>query len=345
MARKSTGPWYREGRGQWCVTIRGKQYSLGADRETAYAEWHRLASQVAAAGSATRSADELTVAVLFETFLAWCDKNRPASYQWYSERLAQFAGFRDERTRGERRRIGELLVTDLKPFHATAWIDTKRSAGHKAGCLRAIGRAFNWAVKQGHIEKNPIRHVEKPQVVSVGRSLTDAEFKRLVAHAFDDQFRDVLMFSRETGSRPQETVRVAARHFDREHQCLILPTDEAKGKRMPRVIYLTPAALAIVERLAKLHPSGPLFRNADGNPWHRNNFACRFARLAKKLGLKYRLYHLRHTFITNGIKKGVDLVTMQHLAGHASLAMISRVYAHVEKDGDHMRNALAKANG
>ena len=38
--------------------------------------------------------------------------------------------------------------------------------------------------------------------------------------------------------------------------------------------------------------------NADGNPWEAQHFNCRFFRLEKKLGVKYALTAIRHSFAT-----------------------------------------------
>jgi integrase len=308
--------------------MNGKQINLGPDRKAAYAEWHRLASQDKRSASGPKR-----VCDLFAQFLAWCEKNRPQSYDWYADRLKEFA-----------RTINEgLSVSDLKPHHAEAWIETKRSSGHKLGCLRAINRAFNWGVRQGHIAANPIKYMEKPVAESrAAHVFTEADFNELLSHVKDVQFRDLLIFSRETGCRPQEVVRIEARHLELDQDRCVFPAREAKGKRRDRVIYITPNAKVIAARLSAAHRSGPIFRNMDGNPWHRNNMACRFGRLKAKLGVKYRLYDLRHSFVTNGLKKGVDPITMQHLVGHSSLAMISKVYAHVSQDVEHMRNAATK---
>jgi integrase len=321
MARKSSGPWFWDERGQWVVNIRGKRYYLGTDRDDAYRQWHEL--------SATPEATPGKVHI-FREFLAWCKRYRPDSFEWYESRINEFA-----------KTIPGMGVSELKPFHVQSWIDTKKSDGHKRGCLIAVNRALNWAVKQGLIDKNPIRHMEKP---SPGRReviLTPDEFKTLLSHASDQEFKDLLNFIWETGCRPQEAFRLESRHLDGD-RC-VFPEKESKGKKRKRVVYLTPVAKEIVTRLTR--KEGRIFRNADGNPWHRNNVACRFARMKTKLGRKLCLYNLRHSYCQRALKNGVDPVTLSELMGHASTTMIFRVYSHMQQDTKHMLEAAQKAAG
>ena len=57
----------------------------------------------------------------------------------------------------------------------------------------------------------------------------------------------------------------------------------SKGKRKPRIVYLSDAALEVTARLAKAYPTGKLFRNRDGQPWDKDTVSRRFARKKKKL--------------------------------------------------------------
>jgi integrase len=377
MAKKSKGPWFWKARKQWVVNINGTRHYLGSDRSEAYQEWHRLSTQ-----ETPRISGKHVVAVL-DSFLTWCQTDRPDSYDWYSTRINEFANT-----------CPTLRMSALKPEHVRNWVKTKKSDGHKRGCIVAVSRALNWAVREGMIETNPLRFMEKP---SPGRRevfLTPDEFSKLLSHATDECFKDLLTFCWETGCRPQEVFRLEARHVE-ENRC-VFPEKESKGKKKKRVIYLTPVASEILRRLVAAHPEGRLFRNARGKPWGGNNVACRFGRLQKRLagkivlkksevetlatelkkrrpmkvvggtefrkteadlrrearkklrakratGPKYALYHLRHSYCQRALKNGVDPITLAELMGHSSAAMIMRIYQHLAQDKSHMVEAAARA--
>jgi hypothetical protein len=61
--------------------------------------------------------------------------------------------------------------------------------------------------------------------------------------------------------------------------------------------------------------------------------------------VKYHLGAFRKGYTTEGLKNGVDTVTMAYLLGHANAVMVSKVYALVEKDPEYMAASARKANG
>jgi integrase len=101
--------------------------------------------------------------------------------------------------------------------------------------------------------------MEKPAGGKREVVVTQAEFDALLGATRMREFRDLLIVSWETGCRPQESLRVEARHVDLQHARWVFPASEAKSKNRPRIIYLTEPALEITQRLMLAHPAGPLF--------------------------------------------------------------------------------------
>jgi len=95
----------------------------------------------------------------------------------------------------------------------------------------------------------------------------------------------------------------------------VFPEIPGKGNN-PRIVYLTDLALEITRRLVLKHPEGPLFRNTRGRRRPTDAVNCHFQRLQKKLGTKYCLYVIRHTWMNRLLTGGTDSLTVAVLAGH-----------------------------
>ena len=323
-------PFFRKDRQLWYVEIRGKQYRLAKDRTLAFQRYHELMAEFPRV-----EVDSQSVAYICDEFLEWTSHNRSkATYNYYLERLQSFLKMHPD-----------LLVHQLKPFHVQRWVDSnpKWTDGHKRGLITAIKRAFNWALKAGHIEQNPIMHLEKPPGGRRERILKEEEYAHILSLVKDREFRDLLTLAWETGARPQELLRVEARHIDLKNRRWVFPSEEAKGKRYVRVIYLNDVAWEISERYRQRYPHGKLLRNTDGNPWKPTAVNCRFNRIEKKTGEKLCLYNFRHTFATRMLEKGVDGITVAQLMGHRDTAMLGRVYQHLSQNPDFLRRQLQNA--
>ena len=125
---------------------------------------------------------------------------------------------------------------------------------------------------------------------------------------------------------------------------VIFPADESKGEREPRVIYLVPEAKAILDKLAQDRGSGPLFRNSHGRPWTKDSIKCRLSRISEKVGFRVIAYGARHSWATKALSEGgVDPISVAHLMGHSDPTMVSRVYSHLSKNPQFLRQQALNA--
>ena len=96
---------------------------------------------------------------ILDVFLEWVKTHKAAgTYESYLRRVQSFVDYlRKEKLMG-------LGVADLKPLHVQGWVDSHKgwNPGMKRGRMTVVQRALNWAEKLGHIERSPIRHMEKP---------------------------------------------------------------------------------------------------------------------------------------------------------------------------------------
>jgi integrase len=347
-------PYFKKSHNAWYANIgpNKRPVKLGMDEKAAWNEYHKRM-----AGRQPVKVD-CPVCDLVARFLAHHEGSSASTRRFYARPLESFVGF-----------VGALRVCDLKAHHVTEWLDRchktakrarkegkkwvvrdtdrKTSDNYRHNLIRAVKACFRWAEGEEYIERSPVQKVKAPSATPRGDEayLMPEQWDKLVAAVKDEPLRDLLTVLKETGCRPQEARRAEARHFDREGRCWVFPKEESKGGKEMRVVHLGDNAFEICQRLALKNPIGPIFRNRKGNPWTRQTLDYRCYRLARKLGFRVTPYAIRHTFATDAIIRGVDLQTIASLMGHVDLKMLSRIYQHIRKRGDHMKEGLRRAIG
>lgn len=144
---KQPKPFFRKFTGTWYVQFGKKQVNLGPDKKAAWAKYHEIMAEQRSVGLSIT-----TVAQLFECYLDWCHKRRAeGTYLNARHYCRSFIA-----TIGKK-----LQIFSLKPKHVSQWLDehpgwTQTTQAH---ATTIIQRSFNWAVKQGHLQRNPIAHV------------------------------------------------------------------------------------------------------------------------------------------------------------------------------------------
>ncbi len=332
---KQPKPFYRRFTKTWYVQIGKRQINLGRDKKLAWEKYHELMAKRDSVGEQLA-----TMAQLFEVYLEWCSTRR--SKGTYDNNRLYLRSFIDC--------VGmRLAIAKLRPHHITKWMDEHPSWTDttRNDAISIVQRPFNWAVKQGRLERNPIAHLEdKPSRRRREVVYTPEQWERIVGAIRDDEFRDLMTFLWETGCRPKEARLLEARHVDRRNGVVVFPPSESKGERHPRVLFLNDAALAIVSKRCESRPSGPLFLNSRGNPWTKDAVKCRLNRIKKKIGLPVLCaYGIRHSFATEGLKNGVDSISLAALMGHSDVSMIARTYQHLARHPQFLREQARKARG
>jgi len=281
-------PFYRAPRRLWYVQVDGKQINLGREdhprldsrgqpvaRAEVMEKYHRLMAD-RGQEAPTPPVDSSLAVVVVDQFLDWVQRRKaPRTFEWYQRHCEAFA-----------RSIPRTLpIGQLRPFHLTKVCDAHAdwSPTTKHGFCRAIQRAFRWATRQGVIDRSPLGDVEKPEPPDRDVVLSPEEYREVLGLT-RGAFRTLLMMAWESGIRPQEVRAVEAKHLDTHHGRIVFPPKESKGKKLPRIVYLTDEALAIARPLAEAHPTGPIFRNADGAPWTRYAINCAFIRFQIAFG-------------------------------------------------------------
>lgn len=328
MARKRRGPWLRKSDSCFYTTIGRQSIKLGS----ADTPWNDIERAYHAAHAKGTKPVILTLAWLCDEYLDFVKQHRATTtFDWYSEYLKNFCAFV-----GSRLRVDGLTHAILNRWISKSYGKSSPSSRHAAA--RCVVRVMNWAIAERVIVQSPLLGYIKPAAGTREVAITPTQYSECLKHA-KGRFRDALTFLWQTGCRPQELRVIEARWIDGRK--IVLPAVRSKGKKRRRVIYLDDSSAAIVHRLTKENPAGPVFRNSTGQPWTKDSLNCAFRRLRRKTNIDgLCAYALRHGFATEALKRGVDTTTVGVLMGHANPNMVAKVYQHLAQDDDYMLRVM-----
>jgi integrase len=339
VPRKPT-PRLRRQTGRYLTTVNGEQHKLSTDKAEAEKAFHELMAR----GTAPDPNDTGPRPSLKHLVGLYPDQARltevPETYEVQRRYLVGFCRF-----------VGNRKARYVRVTHVKDWVaaDHPRRAGRKTvtgkwgESTRAVATStvvalFNWAVEEQRLAASPIKGIKRGRFKRRGRILPP-EHKAKLLEAADAHLCDFLTLLSLTGARPfSEIGKLTAAGIDWENG-LVLPAEhktEKKGKS--RVIVLVPEAVAILKRLAEVHPHGLLVRTRRGNSWTRQVMNLAMRRAARRAGLPpYTSYDLRRTFLPAGLARGLSANVMARLAGNTP-GTINKHY-----DSLHLRLDALKA--
>ena len=211
-----------------------------------------------------------------------------------------------------------------------------------------LGRAVDWKWLPAKPCRIRMAAEERPAI----RVLDEAEVQALLQAALADSDPDVFLFiafGLSSAMRHSEILGVRFEHVDFARLRLFIPKAKAGAREQPITRGL--ADLLRREQQMTADPRGWVFPNRRpelspaGDLGHRTRIGRGFARVVAAAGLdprSIRPHSLRHSAITNLVKSGADLPTIQKISGHRTLAMVLR-YTNIH--GGHIDAAISALDG
>ena len=214
---------------------------------------------------------------------------------------------------------------------------------------RAVRGFFRWLVKAKRIGSNPLETLAlvdaAVDVRRARRELTADELHRLfnAARASTRTFRGLTgtdryflyLMAAGTGFRANALANLTPADFDLDGPTVTLPARFAKNRRTKVQPLPTDVAAAIGDYLPYKPAGGPIW----GGTWARDHRGAEMLRIDLDAadipyavegpdGPEYADFHsLRHSYLTLGGRSGIDLRTLQELAGHSKPELTAR-YSH-----------------
>lgn len=267
-----------------------------------------------------------------------------------------YAGYVEEYVRHE---IGHLKLSAIRSYHIEQWqssLLTRVSARTVVGVRATLGSAFQRAVRQRMLARNPVREAETVKFKRIEKQCFDPD----QALSFMSQCQGVigllLKFMLNTGLRPEEVMAIRWKDLELESKPVVNVRqvilriksngwrfDTPKTRNSVRRVGLPSFLVSELREHRKLQLADRLklgrhyqdhdlvFAARVGTPYTHSPVRTEFKATLKRAGLSetMRVYDLRHSFVTLSLAAGVDLKTVSEEAGHATVAFTLDHYGHV----------------
>ncbi|WP_221586055.1 site-specific integrase [Microbacterium sp. G2-8] len=245
---------------------------------------------------------------------------------------------------------GDRPIKAIRASDVQSWVAAERKRGLAASTIKTrlnyVSMALGAAVADKRIPTNPAAGVSAPRQrrTEASMRLLDAEQLR-AALAAADGFRPYVALCAFAGLRLGEAAGLRVRDIDFLRRTIrveqqVQGSTLKTAKLVPpkygeeRTIYVPDELLRLLsahlaenggqgDDLVVVDPLGRMFnRNTAGGEWRR-------IRAAAKLPDEITLHALRHTFASNLIAAGCDVVTVQRALGHSQPSITLDTYSHL----------------
>ncbi|HEY4000479.1 MAG TPA: tyrosine-type recombinase/integrase [Candidatus Xenobia bacterium] len=249
--------------------------------------------------------------------------------------------------------LAEITAADIEKF-----VSDRRKQVMPATVNRHLAflkHLFNIAIRDGHVDKNPVsrvrllkennkrtRYLDQPEIERLRTAMQGMPH----AHQMPEPFQ-VVELAIVTGLRRSEQFRLRWDLLDFQANVITAEVSQAWGSKHgeSRKVPMVARAKEILLALPSRGKSEWVFPSATmETPYDAKNWVDRFFIPAlEKAGIKAFTWHcLRHSFGSYLAMKGVSLQTIGELMGHKTLQMTQR-YAHLSPG--HLSQAASQLDG
>ena len=211
-----------------------------------------------------------------------------------------------------------------------------RQADYAYGTL---ARILSWAVKRGHIERNPCAEGGKLYSGSrVEKVWSDEDVARFLAVA-PALFRLPMLLAINTGQRRGDLRRLPWSAYDSK----VIKLRQRKTGAVVSVP-VSDELKAVPDAAPRVSPF--ILVNSDGTPWSESGFQSAWWKATAKAGIKDLTFHdLRGTAVVRLACAGCNLVEIYAITGHKPSETRAILEAHyLPRDPEVAANAIAKLN-
>ncbi len=264
-------------------------------------------------------------------------------------------------------RIGGLGLSSVEPGHIRKLYAELLKEGGKGGrplsarsvslAHRVLHRAFEDAVSDGLLPRNPVATVKRPATASAaaGAVWSADEARRFLTAVTGERLEPLWRLELNTGLRRAEAaglrwsdvdfaaniIQIRVQRTTEGYKVVEREPKTAAGRRR---VPVDPGVMAALRTWKKRQTEerlafGPayvdtdlVFTREDGSGYHPQSLRHAFTWACKRAGVAVLRFHdLRHTAATLALEAGVHPKVVQERLGHASVQITLDTYSHVQE--------------
>lgn len=201
--------------------------------------------------------------------------------------------------------------------------------------INVLRSFFSWLMLEEIIPKNPMGKIKNFRIdkKNARHALTTEELERIRDACRTYREKAMLEFFISSGCRISEVAALNADQLDFTHRSV-----EVIGKgNKPRTVYFSVRAVLMIKAYLDERKGGTSLFAGVRQPYNALGTAA-IQRVIKQLGQRAGLtkrvhpHILRHTFASNLVNAGCDIVIIQQLLGHTNLDT-TQIYAEISHAG------------
>lgn len=271
------------------------------------------------------------------------------------EYIQSLEGYANEETRRSRIRMLEMYASELLPMNVLyikrinilRWRSELVNRDISLSLKNTIMQTVKAVSKFGH------NYYDYPDFASVLKAFPKSsddvsdlkvippeDFRRLSDCVKNEVYRRFFIFLYHTGMRRGEALALLKEDVDgryvtinKSYRRARVGRKSLKNASSKRTIQLDDKAYEMIGPLLKTEGEYVFGEHAPLSPTH---ISRQFNDALEKAGLPhYRVHDLRHSFVSNAILNGADIVTVSKYVGHSNIEQTLNTYSHLLKDSEN----------
>lgn len=283
-------------------------------------------------------------------------------FSLYKERVREHTGERNEDHYNNhiKKPFANRTFSSIKPMELEKWQNDFKKRGYATSSIKKFRSVFytifTEAIKNGIIDVNPFSKVPAPKIEKKFLLAEDdedevfpfskAEMDTILKNC-NGYLKNYFMLMYATGIRPGELIALMWKDIDFQKKQIHVYKTITKSKIGPpktsssvrKVDMLALAEFALVEQYKITYAHQFVFVNKyNRNFYSQDYIGAQFMKILSDNNIQARsLYNLRHTFASQLISQGEDIVWVSKTLGHANLSITLQYYTKYIKEDEETR--------